>query len=540
MGLLDEKHSSTEEKSSAPDTERGQILTPEVLREAADRRTSIVTKDGKAVNAAGYQDQLQRQYGLLSICGLALTIDNAWVAFGGSLSIAFLNGGPAGILYEFIVACVYYGFIAASIAELASAIPSSGGVYHWASVTPGPRWGRVVGFFCGWLNFFGWIFDVAAIVTIPANVSVQMYAVFHPDFTPQPWHTFVSFVLITWLCTAFVIFGNRLLPKIQHVGLFLVIVGGLVTIIVCAAMPKQHASSQEVWGNFDENNLTGWSSGVAFLTGVLNGAFTIGTPDAVTHMAEELPNPKVDLPKAVFAQVGLGFLTTFLFGIAIFYGINDLSAITGSSAAFPLAAVYQQATGSPGGAFGLLLILFLSVLICSIGTILMVGRLWWALARDNATPFASYFAHVNTKLSCPVQATVLCAVLTTAFGAIQLGSKTAFTDLVGSFIILTTISYFLAFFPHILTKRRNVPPGPFWMGKWGYAVNGISCLLIVFFNIMFCFPFGYPVDPISLMNWNSVILVGCLLLTTIWWFVHGLRKYPGPKLASLYIEGIDE
>ena len=128
MSLLDEKRSSTQEKPAAPDTERGQILTPEVLREAADRRTSVVTKDGKSVNAAGYQDQLQRQYGLLSICGLALTIDNAWVAFGGSLSIAFLNGGPAGILYEFIVACVYYGFIAASIAELASAIPSSGGV----------------------------------------------------------------------------------------------------------------------------------------------------------------------------------------------------------------------------------------------------------------------------------------------------------------------------------------------------------------------------------------------------------------------------
>lgn len=32
------------------------------------------------------------------------------------------------VLYEFIVACVYYSFIGASIAELASAIPSSGGV----------------------------------------------------------------------------------------------------------------------------------------------------------------------------------------------------------------------------------------------------------------------------------------------------------------------------------------------------------------------------------------------------------------------------
>lgn len=49
---------------------------------------------------------------------------------------------------------------------------------------------------------------------------------------------------------------------------------------------------------------------MAFLTGVLNGAFTIGTPDAVTHMAEELPNPKRDLPRAIAAQLGLGVLST--------------------------------------------------------------------------------------------------------------------------------------------------------------------------------------------------------------------------------------
>ena len=28
------------------------------------------------------------------------------------------NGGPAGVLYELLVACIYYGFLAASIAEV--------------------------------------------------------------------------------------------------------------------------------------------------------------------------------------------------------------------------------------------------------------------------------------------------------------------------------------------------------------------------------------------------------------------------------------
>jgi amino acid permease len=121
----------------------------------AEARVSSQTHSDVALNASGHRDQLQRQYGLLSICGLALNIDNAWVAFGGSLSIAVLNGGPPGILYELIVASVYYTLIAACIAELASSIPSSSGVYHWASITPGVRWGRAIGFYTGLLNFFG-------------------------------------------------------------------------------------------------------------------------------------------------------------------------------------------------------------------------------------------------------------------------------------------------------------------------------------------------------------------------------------------------
>ena len=48
----------------------------------------IIVKDGEVVNASGHKDQLQRQYGIISICGLALTIDNAWVALGGSLIVS--------------------------------------------------------------------------------------------------------------------------------------------------------------------------------------------------------------------------------------------------------------------------------------------------------------------------------------------------------------------------------------------------------------------------------------------------------------------
>jgi choline transport protein len=193
--------------------------------------------------------------------------------------------------------------------KLASGVPSAGGVYHWASITPGPRYGRVFGFYAGWLNFFGWLFDLASIAYIMSELCVQMYFLYHPLYIIQPWNIFVALLIIVWLCIAATIFFNRYLSYLQHFGLFVVLVGGFVTIVVLAAMPAKHSSNAFVWTDFE--NATGWSGGVAFLTGVLNGAFTIGTPDAVTHMAEELPNPRRDLPKAIFAQLVLGFLSMY-------------------------------------------------------------------------------------------------------------------------------------------------------------------------------------------------------------------------------------
>ena len=56
----------------------------------------VSIREGEIINASGHRDQLKRHYGLLSICGLALTVDNAWIALGTSLTVAiskvFSNG----------------------------------------------------------------------------------------------------------------------------------------------------------------------------------------------------------------------------------------------------------------------------------------------------------------------------------------------------------------------------------------------------------------------------------------------------------------
>ncbi|KAJ7731511.1 choline transport protein [Mycena metata] len=445
--------------------------------------------------------------------------------------IPVANGGAPGIIYEFLAASVYYGFVATSIAELASSIPSAGGGGPYSIASPPTQ---TLSYGTGLIKFYGWIFGTAAIVVIPANVVVQMYVVFHPDVLP--WHIFVTFVLINWICCLTVIFFNRYMPALQRIGLFVVIVGGLVTIIVLASA-KSHASAAFVFT--DWKNATGWSGGVAFLTGMLNGAFAIGTPDSVTHMAEELPHPRRDPPRAVAAQILLGALTGFVYAVALMFSITDLDAVLNSNGSFPLAVVYAQATGSKAGTFGLLLILLLSVMGTNVLAFkFQTGRMYWALARDNVTPFSSFFSKASPRLSCP-QGHLnlgLLAILTTAFGAIQLGSKTAFADLGGSFVILTTTSYAMAILPHLLSGRKNVPRGPFWMGRAGFFINTMSVLLIVFTDVMFCFPYALPAS-VPAMNYNSVILFGCVALTAFWWIIHGRTQYPGPRLPHLDAAG---
>jgi hypothetical protein len=82
---------------------------------------------------------------------------------------------------------------------------------------------------------------------------------------------------------------------------------------------------------------------------------------------------------------------------------------------------------------------------------------------------------------------LLVGVLALALGAIPLGSKAAFTDLVGSFIILSSVSYAIPIAGHLFSGRKSIRPGPFWMGKAGFVVQTLAVLCIIFFDVMYCF-----------------------------------------------------
>lgn len=364
---------------------------------------------------------------------------------------------------------------------------------------------------------------------------MAMYSIYHPDFTPQRWQIFIAFVCITWLDLSLVLFGQRILAKAATMMGTLLLLIFLVTTLVCAIMPSQtdagYASNAFVWTEWQ--NLTGWSSnGFVFLMGILNGAYAIGTPDGVCHLCEEIPNPRKNIPYGILSQMTTGSLTTFFFYLAVLYCVTDLTAVFNTEiTALPLAAMYQQATRSTAGTFGLLFIFFIDQILNIPGGYVTCGRMLWTLARDDATPYSAWVRRVDPKWRNPFNAQIVCGVCVTILGAIYVGNATAFTAFVGSFTIFTTWSYCAAILPHLLTARKNIKPGPFWMPKAiFYTVAGIASAYILVFNIIYMFPYVYPVGVES-MNYACVMTGGITVLLTAWYLWKRSHGYVGPQLA---------
>src|ERR1700761_2305461 len=105
------------------------------------------------------------------------------------------------------------------------------------------------------------------------------------------------------------------------------------------------------------------------------------------------------------------------------------------------------------------------------------------------------------------------------------------------FTMLATWSYCAAILPHLLTRRKMVRPGWFWMpSAVAYPVSGIACAYILVFNVLYMFPYVYPVT-IVYMNYACVMSGGLTILLTIWYLWKRTHGYVGPKVI---LDGHDD
>jgi choline transport protein len=250
----------------------------------------------------------------------------------------------------------------------------------------------------------------------------------------------------------------------------------------------------------------------------------------VSHLAEEIPNPRINIPKAVLAQYAVGFCTALLYVITIFYSVNDVAALFSNPWPFPLAELYRQSTNSPAGSLGLLIAILLPSVSTTIGCYLTCGRMLWTLGRDAATPFAPWVSRINATHENPFNATFACGIINSLLGAIYVGNSTAFSAFIGSFILLNSLSYLAFLVPHIISRRARVKPGPFVLpAPLFYTLSIIACLYLIIWMVIYCFPYAQPFGP-ETMNYSSVIVGGLTLAVAVWYVVICRKGYVGPGL----------
>ncbi|RAL58596.1 hypothetical protein DID88_003956 [Monilinia fructigena] len=121
-----------------------------------------VDADAAQLAAHGHKQELERNFSLLSMLGLAFAILNSWTALAASLSVALPSGGPTSVLWGLITAGVCNLCLAVSLSEFLSAYPTAGGQYHWVAVISWKKYVPILSWITGWINVSGWIALVAS------------------------------------------------------------------------------------------------------------------------------------------------------------------------------------------------------------------------------------------------------------------------------------------------------------------------------------------------------------------------------------------
>ena len=118
-----------------------------------------LSADEQRLAELGYKQELHRGWSSFSNFAISFSIICVLAGCFTTYGQAFNNGGPVAISIGWPVISVLILTVAFSMSELASAMPTAGGIYYWASKLGGPGWG----WFTGWFNLIGLVAVVASV-----------------------------------------------------------------------------------------------------------------------------------------------------------------------------------------------------------------------------------------------------------------------------------------------------------------------------------------------------------------------------------------
>ena len=117
-----------------------------------------------------------------------------------------------------------------------------------------------------------------------------------------------------------------------------------------------------------------------------------------------------------------------------------------------------------------------------------------------------------------------------AYGAIFLGSTTAFSAMVSAAIVFQQTSCII---PQAILlyrgRERVLPERHFSLGKFGVAINATAVTWVIFLDILYCFPTAVPVTPQN-MSFVSVVSAGLVGFVFALWFTTKRKVFQGPQI----------
>ncbi|KAK5632183.1 hypothetical protein RRF57_007897 [Xylaria bambusicola] len=482
-------------------------------------KSQVLKVHNSAITVTTMRDTKCRRFGFLSVFGFSCCILATWETA--------LTGGPAGLAWGFPIAWLASFSVYLCLAEMASII------------------------------FTG---------TMIQGLIILNY----PDYEPQNFHG----TLLAWAVIAVCIFVNTvvagLLPVLE--GLILLIhVLGFVAILVALIYLSPHSSVEDVF--FRPLNEGHWpSQGLSYLVGFIGNVATFVGADAAVHMAEEIENPALNVPRAIVTTVLLNGSTGWGMVLALLFCLGDIDSVINSPTGFPFIQVFYNGVGKAGATVMTIVIAF--IIWCAvIGFAATASRMTWSFARDRGLPFHRIIRKVHPRTRVPVVAIAVVTLIPCLLSLIYIGSSTAYNDVISMSVSGLYASYLLpcSFLlwrrvtgqikPHgtrgdpgteIPTRPNRGPNNPHQPAveqhgtsdiifedqvlEWGpWRVPGILGILNNTFACVFCvwvlfWSFWPPSTPVTAENMNySVLVTGSVILFAIArYFLGGKVDYRGP------------
>ncbi|KZV68624.1 APC amino acid permease [Peniophora sp. CONT] len=496
--------------------------------------SSTFVDDDRELAALGYKPSFKREFSNLATISFAFSIMGLCSSVATTFNTPLLTGGPASVTWCWLLGATMCFTLGASIAEIVSAFPTSGGLYTASAKLVPERHRAIVGWVVGWLNILG---QIAGLSSTEFGLSNMIWAavVIAKDGDYEVTDGKIVGLFVGLLCFHGLLncLATRYLARFTVSFVFVNIGTTIIIIIVLLAMTPLHEmhSAPYVFGSRGIINETnGWPDGLAFLFGLLSVQWTMTDYDATAHIAEEVRRAAYAAPAAIFiAVIGTGLLG-WLLNITVVVCSGNFADLPGPSDSAFL-QIMAMRMGKTGALFLWTFVCLTAFFVCQAG--LQAGsRTVYAFSRDHGLPDRDFFGKISPFTKTPINAIWGTTLLSILPGLLQFVSPVAVNAIFALCAMALDISYIIPIFLRRVFEHHpevHFKPGPFYLGDGllGWAVN-INCICwTLFVSVIFSLPTVLPVTK-DTMNYASVITGSVVILSLIWYFLGGRKHYKGP------------